>query len=230
MQTRTTDTEVTALRRARLNELAAGYPSVAEFCRTFGLDPGYIWQLMKGHGSFGEKSARNLQQRCNLPEGYFERQERQEGHLPEAWQRPGPGSFAVPVLDVHGSMGGGAFTQEAAGVLRQVTIDLTALKRMTSYTAATNLHWITGDGDSMEPTFKDGDPLLVDSGVNEHNADAVYALTLNGRLYVKTLQRRPDNKIVMISDNRKYEPYTIDEADDCTIHGRILVAWNARKL
>ncbi len=66
--------------------------------------------------------------------------------------------------------------------------------------------------------------------INEHPTDAVYVLTLNGRLYIKTLQRRPDGKLVMISDNRKYEPYTIGESDECVIHGRVIVAWNARKL
>ena len=136
----------------------------------------------------------------------------------------------VPHLNIHASMGGGAYVDPEHEVVRYIAVDLPALRRRVSFTSHNKLSFITGQGDSMLPTFSDGDPLLIDTGVREHNTDAVYALTLNGRLYVKTLQRRPDGALLMISDNRKYDAYVIRQDDEVEIHGRVLLAWNARRI
>ena len=100
------------------------------------------------------------------------------------------------------------------------------------YSSLDNLALITGLGDSMEGTFSDGDVLLVDRGVTEVKLDAVYVLSLHDELYIKRLQRRPDGSLLMISDNDKYPPYVIEngDRDAFKVEGRVLLAWNARKL
>jgi phage repressor protein C with HTH and peptisase S24 domain len=74
--------------------------------------------------------------------------------------------------------------------------------------------------------------LLVDRGVSEVKLDAVYVLSLHDELYIKRLQRRPDGALLMISDNDKYPPYVIEnkDRDAFRVEGRVLLAWNARKL
>lgn len=138
--------------------------------------------------------------------------------------------FEIPQLAVSGAMGAGTFVPDHVDVVRNISVSLTQLRRQVHFTSPENLSFITGYGPSMEPTFYDGDVLLVDRGVNEVLIDAVFVLTLNGKLYIKTLQRRPDGFVLMISDNKKYEPYVITEADSVVIQGRVLMAWNARRL
>jgi len=84
----------------------------------------------------------------------------------------------------------------------------------------------------MRPTFDDGDLLLVDTGVADIKIDAVYVLALEDELYIKRLQRRPDGKYLMISDNKSYEPYVIDNGvkQRFAVKGRVLFAWNGRRL
>lgn len=140
------------------------------------------------------------------------------------------GALSVPRFNVAASMGSGSYIEPEQEIVQHLAVNVAALRRLVSFTSPVKLSFITGQGDSMEPTYRDGDALLVDTGVREHTTDAVYVLTLNGRLYVKTLQRRPDGTLLMISDNKKYDAYVIKPSDEAIIQGRVLLAWNARRL
>lgn len=141
-------------------------------------------------------------------------------------------SIEIPLLDASGSMGAGISIQERVDVVERMKVSGAWLRRTVNVSTPENLRLITAYGDSMEGTFSDGDVLLIDSGVTEIRIDAVYALELNGELYIKRLQRRPDGSVLMISDNKKYEPYLIDngERHQFRVLGRVLLAWNAVKL
>lgn len=138
----------------------------------------------------------------------------------------------LSVYDVQASMGAGAVAPAYEDVIEKIRVSASWLRSQVSFSSPTTLGIITGYGDSMEGTFNDGDPLLVDRGVNEVKIDAVYVLELNDELYIKRLQRRPDGSILMISDNKKYDPYVIKngELDRFRILGRVLLVWNAKKL
>lgn len=78
----------------------------------------------------------------------------------------------------------------------------------------------------MSPTFKTGDLLLVDAGVNNVRADGIYALIAQGELQVRRVQRRGPNLVVLISDNKYYLP--TEAAVDAELHvlGRVILVWN----
>lgn len=141
-------------------------------------------------------------------------------------------TIEIPVLDVAGSMGPGAMLPEHEEAVERMTVTGAWLRRNVTATSPNNLSLITGYGDSMEGTFSDGDLLLVDRGINEIKIDAVYVLALNDELYIKRLQRRPDGSVLMISDNKKYEPYLIQngEREKFQVLGRVVLAWNAQKM
>lgn len=89
-----------------------------------------------------------------------------------------------------------------------------------------NLRVLTAQGDAMSPTFKTGDLLLVDAGVNNVRADGIYALIAQGELQVRRVQRRGPNLVVLISDNKYYLP--TEAAVDAELHvlGRVILVWN----
>lgn len=65
-------------RRDRLERLIAGgeppIPKghIAGFARRYGLDATYLSQLLSGHRSLGEKAARTIEDKCGLPERWFD--------------------------------------------------------------------------------------------------------------------------------------------------------------
>lgn len=142
------------------------------------------------------------------------------------------GYVSIPAMNAEAAMGHGRAAPVYEEAVDAMTVSAAWLKRHVVATSTANLALITAYGDSMEGTFADGDVLLVDRGINEVKIDAVYVLALRDELYVKRLQRRPDGSILMISDNRKYEPYVIedDRRDEFRVMGRVLLAWNAKKL
>lgn len=84
----------------------------------------------------------------------------------------------------------------------------------------------------MEGTFNDGDLLLVDRGVKDIRVDAVYVVAIDGELFVKRMQRKPGGGVLMISDNKKYDPIEIHPStlSRFDVLGRVLIAWNERRL
>ena len=137
-------------------------------------------------------------------------------------------------LSATGSMGKGIPVDlEHDTVVSQVSVNkLWIQENLSTISSLNNLSMITGYGDSMEGTFNHGDVLFVDTGIDEIKMDAVYVLNLNDELYIKRLQRKPDGTILMISDNAKYQPYTIQngEKDKFQVLGRIVGIWNFQKM
>lgn len=140
--------------------------------------------------------------------------------------------------DAWGSMGEGGGIQEHLDVVRAMRVSLSELRRQVRgpITSPENLSILPAYGTSMRPTFEDGDPLLVDTGVHDVDREGVYVLERDGKLYVKRMQRRiSDGSLLMISDNR--DEYPIPEQiprelinRDFFVRGRVLMAWNARRL
>lgn len=250
------------LRRHWLKQIvAASGMRSAEFARTHGIDETYLSQLLNGHGSFGEKSARNLERKIRLPEGQLDRPLPAEpGRVTLEPPRPGyaaagftditdipvlaearapypgahPGSIVVPVFDAAGSMGFGRALPEYDTVIDHMRLSQDWIRHnLPAITAVANLAVLSAYGDSMAPTFADGDILLVDRGIAEVKIDAVYVLALNDELFIKRVQRRiTDGAIIIRSDNPLYEPVTIaaEDKDTLNVRGRVLWAWNGRKM
>ncbi|MTI72559.1 MAG: helix-turn-helix transcriptional regulator [Stenotrophomonas sp.] len=142
------------------------------------------------------------------------------------------GMVVIDRLSVQAGMGAGKLAEHFPDVIDNLRVSKDWLRRNATFTSMKNLGLVTGLGDSMEPTFSDGDALLVDRGVRDVKVDAVYVLSLNDELYIKRVQRRPDGAWLMISDNPSYEPYVIEngDRDHFQVEGRVVFAWNGRKL
>jgi len=75
-------------------------------------------------------------------------------------------------------------------------------------------HHITAvqiDGDSMEPTLRQGDYILITPPTADRQTeDGIYAIRIDGMIKVKSLQFLMDGTIKIISDNPKYSPEIYD--------------------
>jgi phage repressor protein C with HTH and peptisase S24 domain len=75
---------------------------------------------------------------------------------------------------------------------------------------AEQLGYLEMEGDAMEPTLRTGAQLLVDcTGSERTNWEGIYVLNMAGELLVKRLQRLPDHRIKVSSDNPAYEDFVL---------------------
>lgn len=143
---------------------------------------------------------------------------------------PGHGDISIPQYDIRAAMGHGQVPAEYSEVIRNVVIREEVLREKgVTYTSAQALSMITGWGQSMEGTINDKDPVIVDRGVNDYQGEGVYVLTWHGDLLIKRLQRKDEVHLWLISDNRNYEKQSA-RIDDLTIHAKVLLVWNAKKV
>jgi phage repressor protein C with HTH and peptisase S24 domain len=137
-----------------------------------------------------------------------------------------PDEFVIPQFETGGAMGGGLLLRDQPGVIKGWSVNQEWVqKNVKSHTGAANLCIVTGFGDSMKGMFNPGDPLLVDRGVVAVDYDAVYFFRVEAEGFIKRLQRIPGEGIRVLSENKKYESWTIKSGMDFEVFGRVLKAW-----
>jgi phage repressor protein C with HTH and peptisase S24 domain len=89
---------------------------------------------------------------------------------------------------------------------------------------------IAVDGDSMEPTLRQGDLVLVDFGqTRPQRQDGIYVIRTDGGLQVKRLQVEvATTRVTILSDNERYQPQVGVRPSDLTVVGRVI--WLGRQI
>lgn len=132
--------------------------------------------------------------------------------------------------DVRAAMGGGQIPHEYPEMLQDIRVSPKHLRDLgVTFKEHFHLKMITGWGQSMTPTIKDRDPLLVDITIREFTGDGIYLFSHDDMLYVKRLQKKGKDRFKMISDNKHHDPEDI-RVDDTHILARVLYVWNGSPL
>jgi phage repressor protein C with HTH and peptisase S24 domain len=145
------------------------------------------------------------------------------------YYRPGAMGDEVWIAhyDVRAAMGGGQIPHDYPEMLQDVRVSPQHLREMgVEFKEHFHLKMVTGWGQSMAPTIKHRDPLLVDISIREFAGDGIYMFSWDGHLYIKRLQWVGDEQLTMISDNTRHPPQTI-RAEEAYIQARVLLVWNA---
>ncbi|MEW9856990.1 S24 family peptidase [Novosphingobium sp. M1R2S20] len=85
---------------------------------------------------------------------------------------------------------------------------------------------ITVRGDSMEPTLRDGDEILVDGG-RRTLRDGIHVVRFDGALLVKRLDTSRPGRVSLLSDNTAYPPIECPP-DQLDLVGRVV--WKSGRL
>lgn len=148
-------------------------------------------------------------------------------------QEPAPGYEYLPLYDVQAAAGHGSLVE------REDIADFLAFKsawiRRELGADPKDLYLISVEGDSMEPTLRPGDVILVDRRQAWRiPKDGVYVLLMDGSLLVKRLQSMPGGIIKVTSDNPSYSPFQLEkrwvdgeqqnDADGSGVIGRVVWA------
>lgn len=129
--------------------------------------------------------------------------------------------------DVRGAMGGGEVTHDFPEMLQDVRVSPKHLRELgVEFKEHYHLKLVTGWGQSMAPTIKNRDPLIVDVSIRDFAGDGIYYFSWGGHEYIKRLQIADDEYFEMISDNPKHKDRMI-RREETYIQARVLLVWNA---
>lgn len=234
--------DTTSIRRTNLSNLVQehGLTTVAKRMKK---PLSQISDMVSGRKSFGEKVARAVEREwdASLPAGWLD-QPLGTSQLGDSGvkksnivrlERKGERDVLIDQFDTGGAMGSGLELRDQPGVIQSWRVNPEWLERnVRAHSSAKNLCIVTGFGDSMQPLFNPGDPLLVDIGVRSVEFDSIYFFRIGNDGYVKRLQRIPTESGLVIrarSENKEaYDPFDITETMDFEVLGRVLKVWRSQ--
>ena len=187
----------------------------------------YISQLINGKSSFGEKSARRLENDYGMPEFYLDKTEHDElyGINQNNRYHTNDNNYVIEILDINASAGLGYLNSDVMEMVKLIEYDSEQAKLLFRGVSAENLKVINISGDSMQGTFDSGDAIFVDVSKRMFEGDGIYVFTFGRNLFVKRLQVIK-NVIRVKSDNQLYDSWDIseDEIDQLYIHGKVMLS------
>lgn len=151
-------------------------------------------------------------------------------HQPMTSTEPRAGYIALPLYnDVRAAAGHGAVNgHEQADDALMFKEDWI---RYELGAKAQDLCLIRVSGDSMEPTLRAGDVILIDHRACRPDREGIYIMRVGEMLLVKRLQALPGGKIRVTSDNPAFDPWTLGPEEfgaDVQVVGRVV--WSGRRL
>ena len=137
------------------------------------------------------------------------------------------GFTLVPRYDVQVSLGCGALVDNEQ-IVEHLAFKTIWLKKEMNLEPG-RLALISTVGDSMYPTIREGDLLLVDLRRREVGDDAIYIIRRDSTLVAKRFQRLFDGTVSIKSDNPIYKEEVVprETAKELNLIGRVV--WIGRK-
>lgn len=145
------------------------------------------------------------------------------------FSRPGlvGDEIRIAHYDIRGAMGDGQKAADFPEMLKDIRVSQKHLRELgVEYEDYNYLKLVTGWGQSMEPTIKHRDPLIVDISIREFVGDGIYLYAWDDLLYIKRVQVADSDHFEILSDNARHTPRRI-RRDDTHILARVLLVWNA---
>jgi len=210
--------------RRRLLELAEERRvSLARLSQMLGKNPSYLQQFVK------KGSPRRLEEQDRgLLARFFGVDEGELGRLRDNSYKGAEISsrldwIDVPRLAIGASAGAGAHPDGEAAF---DTIRFSSRWLRSFGLQSGMLSTILVSGDSMEPTLRDGDEILVDRTLRPLR-DGIHVVRLGDSLLVKRLDTGRPGKVVLLSDNPAYPPVEC-ATPDVEVIGKVV--WKGGKI
>ncbi len=122
---------------------------------------------------------------------------------------------------VNASAGGGGFADEGEEA-ENLAIEPHFLATLGGESELKNIEAINVTGDSMEPTFLNGDIIFLNRSKVDISRGGVFAIQTEDMLLVKRLQKRIDGRIDIISDNKDFYLPQVASPEQINILGRVV--------
>lgn len=236
-------------RRKRLELLVKQLGTQAELANKIGKAPAQVSQWIRAlpdsktgkPRSMSKEIARDIERSLNLERGWMDQPiEDQSEHQTSIFNSPhvvpyhAPDAVLVPVLANCASMGAGEALLESDVIVGDLALSPHWINQYIRPQNPRELRFIHAYGDSMAPTFTDGDVLLVDTGIGARDPSAregVYVLQVDDKNYIKRVTPTFDGKLQVTSDNPSSKTVQVLNGDhQVRVLGRVVWAWNGKRL
>lgn len=201
--------------------------SQAELARRVGVKPTSIWKLVSG----GTHATRHLhaiaRELATTPEYLLgEIDDPLPGKVGDrrlAWNGPdreaGADMVELDQIDLRFGLGG-SYVEGPVGVSKRA-FPREWLRQFT-HSAPETLFWAVGDGDSMDPTIRSGEVILVDRALDSpKSGDGIWAVAYGEIGMIKRLRPLPNGNVELHSDNPLVPPATAADGEMHVI-GRVV--------
>lgn len=214
--------DIYEIRQKNLRKIVEQMNSQSELAEKIGVETSYISRVIGKNPSknIGSRMARNIEHALSLTSGFLDKEELvSEGESTQT---------TIPVYAITASMGRGRFV-ESEVIIKIVVVNQSTLGEMRLTGTNHGIVAVYADGESMEPTIPPKSIVFVDRNQRDLR-DGVYLVRLEDMIYVKRIQRLPDHKLKVISDNPIYKPFDVDlkNGDDFEILGKVVRTWIER--
>ena len=206
-------------------ELKLGGPM--ELGKAIGRKTNQTSDLLKGRTAFGEKIARSIEEFAAIPPGWLDVpvESREGGDIDGPDASTAAASIHVGRLFA-GHSAGRKYSEPDAPVVGQLTLSPGWVARSVELQSGPkDLRFLHAADDSMEPTMRRGDLLLIDSGVAECVTDGIYVLHANDRVYIKRVRQRMDSSYDVSSDAAIVKTVDVLSTNQLEVLGRVLWVW-----
>jgi len=214
MSTTLVDSEL----RARLTQVIESFGSVVMVAKAVGVSDNAIYKWLAGRGQPSVTNLVALARAARVSIEWLATGEESKQSAQAITRAVEHGDFIfMPRNRIR-------FSSGREGILRSdQVVDSIAfraewVKRRLS-TESRDLLLIEVVGDSMAPTVEDADLILADLAEPRFRQDGIYLLRHDSGLAVKRIQRRPDGKLLIRSDNPKYEAMVVSTVN---VIGRVI--------
>jgi SOS-response transcriptional repressor LexA len=126
--------------------------------------------------------------------------------------------------NIRASAGGGAegFTEDYEIIKLDRKLMKAIFKDMSDEELKTKeIEAIRVDGESMEPTLRNGSIIFIDKTKKDISKDGIFVVSTPGGLFIKRLNRKVDGSIELISDNKLYSTEVLAPSE-VSIVGKVI--------
>lgn len=198
------------IRQRNFQKIADQYPAQIELANALDITPGYVNQLLTGHRNIGEKTARKIETRLKLD--YLSLDKTPDINEPNAQYAPKLGEFRrIPVVGM-AQLGDNGYWCDldypagyGDGYINYPSKDPQA-------------YALRCTGDSMKPRIRDGEFVIVEPNMEAISGDEVLVKSNDGRVMVKTLLYKRNERVYLQSINEAHPSISIAIADISVIH------------
>ena len=219
--------------RERLLMLTKQYGGQTGLSKKIDKSPAQISQWINGSAdsktgkarSMKSDTAREIEVTLNLPRGWFDQP------VESTNTNPQEGFIHLKLLDVKAAAGTGVINSEYPESINLISVSENWARKNIGNNL-NSISIITVIGDSMSPTFEDGDLLFVDEKVNYYTSEGIYVVSSFSGLKVKRLELSINGELRVISDNKNYpiDIFKDEEINSLNICGKVVATLRIKNI
>ena len=142
-----------------------------------------------------------------------------EGELPEISTALSPSELIdtqhkhrIDYLDVRAAAGLTGFeNSDYPEIVSSLFLSDEGLLQIIGRKSAAGIKIVNVPTDSMEPTIRKSDWVLLDTNIDYYNGDGIYAFAIDDALFIKRIQKLVGGGYRLHSDNKDYDPQDITD-------------------